>query len=231
MLKDIVEEIACHNPHILLVASNPVDVLTYAVWTWSGLPASRVIGSGTTLDTSRFRRRLGELYGVAPENVHAYIVGEHGDSQVAVLSSARIAGMPLEDLCREQGLACDEHTLKTVVNDYAQGRPGDYPRKGRHILRVGAALVRIVGAILRNEHAVLTVSSLAPESMHLGEASLSLPAIINRDGVARVLSVSLDAAERKALEASAEILKRYIAILDGSKSAVRPGGVGRSSQD
>jgi len=94
MLKDIVEEIACHNPHILLVASNPVDVLTYAVWTWSGLPASRVIGSGTTLDTSRFRRRLGEFYGVAPENVHAYIVGEHGDSQVAVLSSARIAGMP-----------------------------------------------------------------------------------------------------------------------------------------
>lgn len=103
--------------------------------------------------------------------------------------------------------------------------------KGATYYGVGAALVRIVGAILRNEHAVLTVSSLAPESMHLGEVSLSLPAIINRDGVARVLSVSLDAAERKALEASAEILKRYIAILDGSKSDVRPGGVGRSSQD
>jgi L-lactate dehydrogenase len=218
MLKDIIGEIACHNPRILLVASNPVDVLTYAVWKWSGLPAGRVIGSGTSLDTSRFRRRLGELYGVAPENVHAYIVGEHGDSQVAVLSSARIAGMPLEDFCREQGLACDESTLKTIVNDTRTAGLEIIQAKGATHYGVGAALVRIVGAILRNEHAVLTVSSLVPESMQLGEVSLSLPAIINRDGVARVLPVSLDAAERKALEASAEILKRYIAMLEGSKA-------------
>lgn len=218
MLKDIIGEIACHNPHILLVASNPLDVLTYAVWKWSGLPASRVIGSGTSLDTSRFRRRLGELCGVAPDNVHAYIVGEHGDSQVAVLSSARIAGMPLEDFCREEGLACDETTLKTIVKGTRTAGLEITQAKGATHYGVGAALVRIVGAILRNEHAVLTVSSLAPESMQLGEVFLSLPAIINRDGVASVLPVSLDAAERKALEASAEILKRYIATLDGSKA-------------
>jgi L-lactate dehydrogenase len=81
ILKEIVQEIARHNPRgVLLLASNPVDVLTYAAWKWSGLPAGRVLGSGTSLDTARFRRRLAERYGVAPENVHAYIIGEHGDS-------------------------------------------------------------------------------------------------------------------------------------------------------
>ena len=149
ILKDIVGEIACHNPRIVLVASNPVDVLTYAVWKWSGLPASRVMGSGTSLDTSRFRRRLGELYGVAADNVHAYIIGEHGDSQVAVLSSARIAGMPLEDFCREQKLACDESTLKTIVNDTRTAGLEILQAKGATYYGLGAALVRIVGAILR----------------------------------------------------------------------------------
>jgi L-lactate dehydrogenase len=109
ILQHIVEEIGYQKPRMLLVASNPVDVLTYAAWKWSGLPAGRVLGSGTSLDTSRFRRRLGDLYHVAPESVHAYIIGEHGDSQVAVLSSARIAGISLEDFCGEVGLACD-HT-------------------------------------------------------------------------------------------------------------------------
>src|SRR5260370_11191826 len=108
ILKGLVQGVSSHNPHgILLIASNPVDVLTYAAWTWSGLPASRVIGSGTTLDTSRFRRRLAERYGVASDNVHAYIIGEHGDTQVPVISSARIAGVPLENFCRELGV-CDE---------------------------------------------------------------------------------------------------------------------------
>jgi L-lactate dehydrogenase len=138
--------------------------------------------------------------------------------QVAVLSSARIAGMPLEDFCREQGLACDETTLKTIVSGTPTAALEITQAKGATYYGVGGALVRVVRAILRNEHAVLTVSSLAPESMQLGEVFLSLPAIVNRDGVARVLPASLDAAERKAFEASADILKRYIALLDGSKA-------------
>jgi L-lactate dehydrogenase len=216
ILKDIVEEIACHNPRgILLVASNPVDVLTYATWKWSGLPPGRVMGSGTSLDTSRFRRRLGEFYGVAPDNVHAYIIGEHGDSQVAILSSARIAGVRLEDFCQEQGLACDETTLKGIANDTRRAGFEILQAKGATYYGIGAALVRIVGAILRDEHAVLTVSSLAPESMGLGTVCLSLPAIINRDGVARVLPIPLNQSERQALEASAEILREHIATLDG----------------
>jgi L-lactate dehydrogenase len=214
ILKHIVEEIAYHKPRMLLVASNPVDVLTYAAWKWSGLPAGKVIGSGTSLDTSRFRRRLGELYSVAPENVHAYIIGEHGDSQVAVLSSARIAGIPLEDFCREEKLACDDTTLKSIANDTRTAGLEILQAKGATYYGIGAALVRIVRAILRNEHAVLTVSSLVPASLQLGAVSLSLPAIINRYGVARVLPISLNPSERKALEDSAEILKGYIARMD-----------------
>jgi L-lactate dehydrogenase len=196
ILKPIVEDVACQNPRILLIASNPVDVLTYAARKWSGLPAGRVIGSGTSLDTSRFRRRLAELYSVAPENVHAYIIGEHGDSQVAVLSSAQIAGISLEDFCREQGLACDEVTLKNIANDTRAAGFEILHAKGATYYGIGAALVRIVRAIVRNENAVMTVSCLIPKSLALGEVSLSLPAVINRDGVARVLPISLNPSER-----------------------------------
>jgi L-lactate dehydrogenase len=216
ILKHIVEEIGYHKPRILLVASNPVDVLTYAAWKWSGLPAGRVMGSGTSLDTSRFRRRLGELYHVAPESVHAYIIGEHGDSQVAVLSSARIAGISLEDFCREEELACDGTTLTEIANDTRLAGFEILQAKGATYYGIGAALVRIVRAILRNEHAVLTVSSLVPASLQLGEVSLSLPAIINREGVVRVLPISLNPSERKALEASAEILQGQIARIGGA---------------
>jgi L-lactate dehydrogenase len=98
MVKDVMVDIARQSPTgVVVIATNPVDVLTYAAWKWSGLPAGRVIGSGTILDSSRFRRRVGERYGIATENVHAYVVGEHGDSQVALLSSARIGGTPLQE--------------------------------------------------------------------------------------------------------------------------------------
>jgi L-lactate dehydrogenase len=218
ILKGLVQGVSSHNPHgILLIASNPVDVLTYAAWKWSGLPASRVIGSGTTLDTSRFRRRLAERYGVASDNVHAYIIGEHGDTQVPVISSARIAGVPLEGFCRELGLCDEERALKTIANDTRAAGLQIIKAKGATYYGIGAALVRIVRAILRDEQAVLTVSSLVPQSMELGEVFFSLPAIINRDGVARVLSIPLSRSEQEALKGSAEVLKQYIAALDISQ--------------
>jgi L-lactate dehydrogenase len=220
ILKSLVQKVARYNPQgILLIASNPVDVLTYAAWKWSGLPPSRVIGSGTSLDTSRFRRRLAEHYGVASDNVHAYVIGEHGESQVAVTSSARIAGMPLESFCREVDLPYDEDGLRKIANDTRAAGLEIIRAKGATYYGIGTALARIVAAILRDEHAVLTVSSLAPESMGLGEVSLSLPTIITRDGVARVVSIPLNAAERQALEASADTLKQHIATLKTSEVA------------
>src|SRR6202048_682853 len=219
ILKGLVLKVARYSPHgILLIASNPVDVLTYAAWKWSGLPANRVIGSGTSLDTSRFRRRLAEHYGVASDNVHAYVIGEHGESQVPVTSSARIAGMSLENCCRELGLPHDEDMLRKIANDTRATGLEIIRAKGATYYGIGTALARITGSILRDEHAVLTVSSLVPESMGLGEVSLSLPTIITRDGVARVVSIPLDASERHALEASAETLKQYIAALKTSEA-------------
>ena len=221
ILKGLVLKVVRYNPHgILLIASNPVDVLTYAAWKWSGLPANRVIGSGTSLDTSRFRRRLAEHYGVASDNVHAYVVGEHGESQVAAISSARIAGTPLESFCRELNLPYDEDGLRKIANDTRAAGLEIIRAKGATYYGIGTALARIAGAILRDEHAVLTVSSLVPESMGLGEVSLSLPTIITRDGVARVVSIPLDASERQALEASAETLKQYIAALRTSEATL-----------
>jgi L-lactate dehydrogenase len=219
IVKGLVLDVARSNPHgILLIASNPVDVLTYAAWKWSGLPAGRVIGSGTSLDTSRFRRRLAEHYGVASDNVHAYVIGEHGESQVALISSARIAGVPLESFCRELNLPYDKDGLRQIATDTQAAGLEIIRAKGATYYGIGTALARIADAILRDEHAVLTVSSLAPASMELGEVSLSLPTIIARDGVARVVSIPLDAAERQALEASAETLKHYIATLETSET-------------
>jgi len=215
ILKRIVEQISEYKPcGILLIASNPVDVLTYAAWKWSGLPAHRVLGSGTTLDTSRFRVRLAEHCGMSANNVHAYIVGEHGDSQVPILSSARIAGVPLEDFYRELRLPFNEEVLRNIVGRARTAATEIIGSKGATYYGIAAALVRIVGAILRNEHAVLTVSSVVPESLALGDVALSLPTIVGREGVKRVVPIPLSHFENQALRASAELLKSHIATLD-----------------
>jgi L-lactate dehydrogenase len=198
---------------ILLIASNPVDVMTYAAWKWSGLPVERVIGSGTSLDTSRFRRRLATRYEVASANVHAYVIGEHGDSQIPVLSSARVAGFPLHEFCRRLGLPYEPDALAHIASETRAAGYKIQGAKGATYFGIGSALVRIIRAILRDEHAILTVSGRVPESMELGDVCLSLPSIVSRGGNARVLPVSLDSAERKALEASAEVIKKNVAAL------------------
>jgi L-lactate dehydrogenase len=115
----LVRDVAKHNPRgILLIASNPVDVLTYGAWKWSGLPPSQVIGAGTVLDTARFRRRLAERYGIASNNIHAHVIGEHGDSQIPVVSSARIAGVPWRDFAGNWNF----HTKKTRWGE-SPGKP------------------------------------------------------------------------------------------------------------
>lgn len=210
----LVRDVCRRNPSgILLIASNPVDALTYAAWRWSGLPASRVIGSGTSLDTSRFRRRLAEHYGVASANVHAYVIGEHGDSQIPVMSSARVAGFSLDEFCCQLGLPYEESAFPRIASETRNAGVEIIGTKGASHYGIGAALVRIISAILRNEHGILTVSSRVPESMELGDVSLSLPSIVDRQGIERVLSVELNSSERRALEASAEVVKRTIATL------------------
>jgi L-lactate dehydrogenase len=214
ILHGLVNDICLQNPRgILLIASNPVDALTYAAWKWSGLPAGRVIGSGTSLDTSRFRRRVAEHYGIASANVHAYVIGEHGDSQIPVLSSARVAGLPLAEFSKELGLPDEESSLTRIASETRTAGGDIIEAKGATYYGIGAALVRIVRAILRDERAILTISSRVAESMELGEVALSLPSIVDRHGIARVLPVALNHSERRALEASAKVVRRNITSL------------------
>jgi L-lactate dehydrogenase len=202
------------NPRgILLIASNPVDVLTYAAWKWSGLPTGRVMGSGTTLDTSRFRHRLAEHYGIASANIHAYVIGEHGDSQVPVLSSARVAGFPLAEFSKQLGLPHEENSLTRIASETRTAGRDIIEAKGATYYGIGAALVRIIRAILRDERAILTISSRVPESLQLGDVALSLSSIVDRHGIARVLPVALNSSEQRALEASAEVVRGHIASL------------------
>jgi L-lactate dehydrogenase len=228
ILHGIVNDVCLQNPRgILLIASNPVDVLTYAAWKWSGLPAGRVLGSGTSLDTSRFRRRLAEHYGIASANVHAYVIGEHGDSQIPVLSSARVAGFPLAEFSKEMGLPHEESSLTRIASETRTAGADIIEAKGATYYGIGAALVRIIRAILRDERAILTVSSRVPESMQLGDVALSLPSIVNRHGIARVLPVALNSAERRALETSADVVRGNIASL----SETIPIAAGRHSPE
>jgi L-lactate dehydrogenase len=150
-----------------------------------------VIGSGTILDSSRSRRRVGERYGAATENVHAYVVGEHGESQVALLSSARIGGTPLQEFNDEHSSPHEDEVLRRIADSARRGGEDIARAKGATNYGIGAALTRIATAILRDEHAVLTVSTAIPETMDLGQVSLSVPAIIGPEGVQRVLPIRL----------------------------------------
>lgn len=209
ILHELVGQIKQAQPAgVLLIASNPVDVLSGLAWQWSGMPPGRVIGSGTALDTARLRWRLGQLYNVAPENVHAYVVGEHGDSQTAALSSARIAGRPIDEFCRDREIEYDATVLAAIADETRRAGLEIIRAKGATCYGIGSVLARIVAAIVRDERAIFTVSTRVPPSMELGDVWLSVPAILSRDGVVRVLPPTLNDGERQRLRNSAEILRR-----------------------
>jgi L-lactate dehydrogenase len=211
----IVPQAVKPNPDgILLVATNPVDVLTYAAWKLSGLPPNRVIGSGTILDTARFRYLLSQHFSVDARSVHAYIIGEHGDSEVPVWSLANIAGMRLPQFCEAQHIPYDSQAMEKI---FLQTRDAAYhiiERKGATYYAVAAGLMRITQAILRNQRTVLSVSSLIRDYHGLNDVCFSLPTVIDRGGVEHVLRLELDAGEVGKLQQSAQVLRRTIASLN-----------------
>jgi len=211
----IIPQILRHNPQpLILNATNPVDILSYATWKLSGLPAQRVIGSGTILDTARFRAALSQRFNLDARSVHAYIIGEHGDSEVAVWSSANIAGIPLVDYCREvKGEVCKEDRVRISE----QVRDAAYEiisRKGATFYAVAVGLLRIVESILRDQHSVLSVSNLVPGYYGIEDVYLSLPSVVGRGGVERILPITLDEAEQAALRRSAEVMQENIRQLN-----------------
>ncbi|WP_286955283.1 MULTISPECIES: L-lactate dehydrogenase [Corynebacterium] len=189
---------------IFLVASNPVDILTYAVWKASGLDHHRVVGSGTVLDSARYRYMLGELEDVAPTSVHAYIVGEHGDSELPVVSTANIAGVPLAKKLEEQpGYA---ERIETIFEETRDAAYKIIDAKGSTSYGIGMGLARITRAIIQNQGVALPVSAYLEGEYGVNDLYIGTPAIIDRGGIARPIELQLNAHEQERFDASAKTL-------------------------
>lgn len=187
---------------IFIVATNPVDILSYAVWKYSGLPQSRVIGSGTILDTARFRYLIGEHFKVDTRNVHAYIIGEHGDTELPVWSHADIGGLPILDSITDEKEKLDE--IFVNVRDAAYHIIN---RKGATYYGIAMGLVRLTKAILQNENSILTVSCYLTGEYGEDDVYIGVPAIVNRNGVHKVIELRLNEQEKKQFAHSASVLK------------------------
>lgn len=214
IFRELVPRIAGANPDgIILVATNPVDVLAYLAFRISGLPAARVIGSGTVLDTARFRMLLAERHGVDPRSVHAHISGEHGDSEVAIWSSANIAGMPLAAYAATTGVDLDDAARDDIEQATRDAAYQIIERKGATYYAVAAGLVRIVEAVLRDQHTVLSVSSLIEDYYGIDDVYLSLPTVLGRQGIERTLRLDLSDDEAAGLRRSAGLLRETIRVI------------------
>ncbi len=211
IFKSLIPELVQYCPEaIFLIVSNPVDVMTYVTWKLSGLPSTSVIGSGTVLDTARFRYLLAQELRLDPRSIHAYIIGEHGDSEVAVWSRVNVAGMPLHSLNPDLGTAADSEHWDRIFTQVKTAAYEIIRRKGATSYAVGLAVTQIVQAILRDQQRVLTVSCLIPGLYGIEEVYLSLPAVVNRQGVGRIVQLALSPSEEQQLKHSAQLLRQAI---------------------
>jgi L-lactate dehydrogenase len=206
IFKSIVDEVMGNGfDGIFLVATNPVDILTYATWKFSGLPKERVIGSGTILDTARFRYVLGDYFQVDARNVHAYIIGEHGDTELPVWSKADIGGKPILELMAKQ-----EKYKEEDLNDlFVSVRDAAYQiieRKGATYYGIAMGLVRLTKAILQNENSILTVSAYLDGEYESEDIYIGVPAIVNRNGIREILELDLSEKEREQFQHSVQVL-------------------------
>ena len=204
IFKHVVQDICRVNTEaILLVVTNPVDILTEVTRRLSGFPVGRVIGSGTVLDTARLKYLLGNRLGVDMRQVHAFIIGEHGDSELPVFSSANISGIDLAQFCGGGCVECGEADLQSLFEQTRDAAYRIIDAKGSTYYGIAEATRRIVTAILRDESAILPVS-VAPEGAYgIKGISISLPAIVGKEGVQRVIEMPLSPKESKMLQASA----------------------------
>lgn len=210
IFKSIVESVMKSGfSGIFLVATNPVDILTYATWKFSGLPKERVIGSGTILDTARFRFLLGDYFNVAPNNVHAYIIGEHGDTELPVWSHAEIGSIPVEEYIKRH----EQYKKEDLEGIFMNVRDAAYQiieKKGATYYGIAMGLVRITRAILHNENAILTVSAYLDGEYGEKDIYIGVPAILNRNGIREVLEIQLNDQEQQQFHHSVNVLKEII---------------------
>ena len=211
LLKSIIPEVMKYAPDaILLIASNPVDILTYAAYKISGKPSNKVIGSGTLLDSARFRYEIAKHCDIDARSVHAYVLGEHGDSEFPVWSKATVGGVNIENHC----MLCDKkqdcnhiEKLNTIFNNVKNSAYTIIEKKGETSYGIGLALTRITESILLNENSVLPVSVLVKDFYGVNDVYLSLPSVINSNGIRQVQQIEFNDKEKNAFVNSAKILK------------------------
>lgn len=200
---------------IFLVAANPVDILTYATWKFSGFPKERVLGSGTSLDTARLRVAMADLTGIKdPRSMHAYIMGEHGDSEFAAYSSASIGSLPFLDWAKEHDVS--KETIDKIEDDVRNKAYEIINKKGATFYGVAAALARISKAILRDEDTVLPVSAYMDGQYGINDVYIGTPAVVCADGIKQVIEVPLNEEEQTKMTESAKTLKQV--LNDGLKN-------------
>jgi L-lactate dehydrogenase len=210
--------IAAAPDAVLLVATNPVDVMTREATRLAaaaGVPRERVVGSGTVLDTARFRALLGDHLGVSPQSVHAYVLGEHGDSEVLAWSGARVAGVPLAAFADDEGCRVDDVVRARVDEGVRRAAYHIIAGRGATSYGIGAGLARLAEAVRADERAAFTVSAVTDDCEGVRDVALSLPRVLGARGVVRTLAPELDDDERRALRRSAEVLAEAGRALDG----------------
>ena len=215
IFRTIIGEIAKRNCQgILLIVANPVDILTYVALKLSGFPENRVFGSGTTLDTARLKYLLGERLSVDARSVHAWIIGEHGDSQIAAWSSANVSGVPLSDFCSMRGFTEHDQDMEDIAEDVKNSAYKIIEKKKATYYGVAVAVRRICEAIIRDEKSVLPVSSIQHGAFGIEGVALSMPAIVGKNGVEKQIPIKLNEKEQMELRKSADALLKVLSTLD-----------------
>lgn len=213
IFQSIIPQIAKYNKDgILLIVANPVDILTYTAAKLSGFPENRVFGSGTVLDTARFKYLLGEHLSVDSRTVHACIIGEHGDSEIAVWSSANVSGIPINEFCEMRGHFEHEASMKRIAENVKNSAYEIIEKKKATYYGIAMSVKRICEAIVRDEKSILPISSIQHDNHGISDIALSMPAIVGRDGVECTVPISLSKEEEDKLKESAKTLKE---VLDG----------------
>lgn len=211
VFETIIPEITKRNfGGILLIVSNPVDILTHVTLKLSGYPKNRVIGSGTVLDTARLKTRLSQHLGIDSRSVHAFIIGEHGDSEIAAWSSANVSGIPLDDLCEMRGHFDHEATTELIADEVKKSAYEIILKKGATYYGIAMTVKRICQAILRDEKSIMPISALMEGEFGITDVVLSMPAIVGKDGFETHVPINLSEEEQTALHASAATLKEVL---------------------
>ncbi|MDZ7375786.1 MAG: L-lactate dehydrogenase [candidate division KSB1 bacterium] len=219
IFRGMIPEIAQYNRHaIFIIVSNPVDVLTYATIKFSGFAPNRVIGTGTTLDSARFRFLLSQHCGVDPRNVHAYIIGEHGDSEVPVWSLVHISGVQLDQFCKKCTRGCSMEMKQRIFEEVRTAAYHLIEKKGATYHAIGLATLTMVESIVRDQKSILTISSYLENYLGLSDVCLSVPTIVSRQGVVSQIELPLSSEELDGLHRSAQVINsvlRQVALKSG----------------